>query len=471
MSGELWRMTAREVVGLLKARKVSPLELIDAAQARIAVTDGSLNALPTLCFERARQRAKGLAGLDASHHGWLAGLPLAVKDLNEVEGVRTTWASPIFAEHISQRTDLGVQNLEARGALVIAKSNTPEFGAGAQTFNEVFGVTRNPWDTRLTCAGSSGGSAVALAAGQVWLATGSDLGGSLRTPAAFCGVVGFRPSPGRVPHGPPAPALDPFSVAGPMARNVADVALMLDAYSGQRAGDPLTFDPVEDFQAAALAAKRPARVAWSADLGICQVDRELAEIGAAAVRAFEQLGATVEEAHPDCAGAREVFQTFRAHHMASGRGPLLAEHRAKMKPEVVWNIEAGLKLSSDDLRRAFRLQGALFQRFVAFFERHDILALPTAQAPAFPVEQRYVDTINGVKLETYVDWLLITSVITMTGCPVLSLPCGFTKAGMPVGLQLVGKPRGEAALLGAAAALEQALGLSGRVPIDPLVRH
>jgi amidase len=274
-----------------------------------------------------------------------------------------------------------------------------------------------------------------------------------------------------VPHGPPAASLDPFSVAGPMARDVADVALMLDAYTGQRAADPLTFDPVEDFQRAAQQATAPKRVAWSADLGVCQVDRELAEICAAATRRFADLGATVEEAHPDCAGAREVFQTFRAHHMASGRGALLQQHRDKMKPEVIWNIEAGLKLSSEDLRRAFQMQGALFQRFAAFFERYDILALPTAQAHAFPVEQRYVDTINGVKLETYVDWLLITSVITMTGCPVLSLPCGFTKAGMPVGLQLVGKPRGEAALLGAAAALERVLGISDRVPIDPVIRH
>jgi amidase len=471
--GDLWRLTARQAVAMLRARQVSPLELIDAAASRIAATDKALNAMPTLCLDRARDRAKTLDRLDSGHPGWLAGLPISVKDLNDVQGVRTTFGSPIYQDNIAKRTDAGVMNLEARGALVVGKSNTPEFGAGAQTFNEVFGITRNPWDTRMTCAGSSGGAAVNLASGQVWLATGSDLGGSLRTPASFCGVVGLRPSPGLVPHGPVGVPLDTFSVAGPMGRTVGDVALMLDAYCGAQLDDPLSFDPpAGSHQHAVEAPIRPKRIGWTADLGgACPVDNEVKAICEAAARRFGEIGAAVENASPDCTGAREAFQTMRAHNMTIARSGLLKSDRDKLKPEVIWNIEAGLKLTIDDIRRAVHLQRELYNRFVRFFADHDLLVLPTAQHPPFPVEKRYVDEINGQKLPTYVDWILITSIITMTGCPAISIPCGLTRSGLPVGLQLVGKPRGEAALLSAAHLMEQVFALSTRLPIDPIVRH
>ena len=469
---ELWRLTARQAVDLLRKGKVSPVELIDASEARVAATDASLNAMPTLCFERARARAAGLEALDKSHPGWLGGLPIGVKDLNDVEGVRTTFGSPIYKDNVSTKTDLGVRNLEARGALVVGKTNTPEFGAGAQTFNEVFGVTRNPWDTRMTCAGSSGGAAVALATGQVWLATGSDLGGSLRNPASFCSVVGFRPSPGRVPSGPSAIPLEPFPINGPMARNVGDVALMLDAYTGVQGGDPLSMEsPAVPFQRAIDAPVRPTKVAWSLDLGQCPVDREIAAVCEAAARRIAGLGCTVDAAHPDASGAREAFQTMRAHNMATARAGLLKSHRDLLKPEVIWNIEAGLKLSIDDVRRGVHLQRELYQRFAAFFEQWDILVTPASQHLPFPVEMRYVEEINGIKMETYVDWLLLPSIITMTGLPCVSIPCGFTQSGLPVGLQLVGPPRGEAKLLSAAHLVEQLLGYGPAVPIDPIVRH
>ncbi len=471
-ASELWRLTARQAVDLLRKKKVSPLEMIEASAARIAATDGAVNAMPTLCFERAKSRIAGLDRLDSSHPGWLGGLPIGVKDLNEVEGVKTTFGSPIYANNISTKTDLGVRNLEARGALVVGKTNTPEFGAGAQTFNEVFGITRNPWDTRMTCAGSSGGAAVALATGQVWLATGSDLGGSLRNPASFCSVVGFRPSPGRVPSGPGLLPLDTFPANGPMGRNVGDVALMLDAYTGVQGGDPLSMEsPAVPFQRAVDQPVRPTRVAWSVDLGQCPVDHEVAAICEAAAKRIAELGCTLDAAHPDTSGAREAFQTMRAHSMATARAGLLKTHRDLLKPEVIWNIEAGLKLSIDDVRRAVHLQRDLYQRFAAFFEQWDILVTPASQHPPFPVEKRYVDEINGIKMETYVDWLLIPSIITMTGLPCVSIPCGFNKAGLPIGLQLVGPPRGEAKLLSAAHLVEQLLGYAPAVPIDPIVRH
>lgn len=469
---ELWRLTARQAVDLLRKGKVSPAELIDASQARVAATDGALNAMPTLCFDRARARIGGLERLDKAHPGWLGGLPIGVKDLNDVEGVKTTFGSPIYKDNVSTKTDLGVRNLEARGALVVGKTNTPEFGAGAQTFNEVFGVTRNPWDTRMTCAGSSGGAAVALATGQVWLATGSDLGGSLRNPASFCSVVGFRPSPGRVPSGPSAIPLEPFPINGPMARNVGDVALMLDAYTGVQGGDPLSIEPpAVPFQRAVEAPVRPTKVAWSLDLGQCPVDREIAAVCEVAARRIAELGCTVDAAHPDSSGAREAFQTMRAHNMATARAGLLKSHRDLLKPEVIWNIEAGLKLSIDDVRRGVHLQRELYQRFAAFFEQWDILVTPASQHPPFPVEMRYVEEINGIRMETYVDWLLLPSIITMTGLPCVSIPCGFTKSGLPIGLQLVGPPRGEARLLSAAHLVEEMLGYAPAVPIDPIVRH
>ena len=252
-SEELVQMTATEAVQRLRSREIAPIELVEASLARIEKVEPAINALPTVCAERARAHARKLEGTPpAEGRGWLGGLPVAIKDLIEVEGVRTTYGSPVYADHIPQRSDILVEQLEARGAIVIGKSNTPEFGAGANTFNEVFGKTLNPWDTRMSCAGSSGGSAVALATGEVWLATGSDLGGSLRTPASFCSVVGLRPSTGRVPVAPREMSFDNLSVDGPMARTVADLALLLDAMVGLHLADPLSYPaPAESYAAAA----------------------------------------------------------------------------------------------------------------------------------------------------------------------------------------------------------------------------
>ena len=465
---DLIKLTAREAVAKLARREISPLDLIAAAEQRIAATDGVLNALPTRCFDRARAKAQELLPPDRAPPGYLHGLPVAIKDLTDVAGVRTTYGSPIFRDHVPAASDLMVQRLESRGALVIAKSNTPEFGAGAQTFNEVFGTTTNPWDTRTTCGGSSGGSAVALAAGQVWLAQGSDLGGSLRIPASFCGVVGLRPSPGRVAHGPSVLPFNTLSVEGPMARNVGDVAMFLDVMAGEDIRDPLAMAaPGTSFRAAAERAAPPRRVGCSAALGVSPVDPAVKAICAAAARAFGDLGATVDEAAPDLRDAEPVFQVLRAAQFAARHAPTLADHRDKLKPEVIWNIEQGMKLSAEDIGRAERARAALFQRVAAFFGSHDLLLCPTVVAPPFDHRIRYLTELQGVKFDTYVSWLVLTFAITLTACPAISIPAGFTKAGLPVGLQLVAPPQAEARLLAAAAALESRLGLAGRLPIDP----
>lgn len=467
---DLIRLTAVEAVRALRAGAVSPLDLIEAALARIAAVDGAVNALPTLCPDRARDHARRvMAGRgDTAAPGWLAGLPLVVKDLTDVAGVRTTYGSPLFADAVPKASDVLVETLEDRGGIVLGKSNTPEWGAGGNTFNEVFGRTLNPWNRTLTCGGSSGGSAVALATGMAWLATGSDLGGSLRLPASFCGIVGLRPSPGRVPRGP---VRDPFGslwVEGPMGRTVADVALMLDAFARADARDPLALEPpAAPFLAAAERPSAPRRVAWSPDLGVGPVAGEVAALSAAAARRFEDAGCIVEEVRLDLSAGREVFQTLRAASFATSMGPLLEHKRAALKPEVVWNIEKGLALTAADIGRAERQRAALVARMGRLFESYDLLVCPVAPVPPFPVEQRWVEEIEGVRLPTYVDWLALTFVLTLTGCPAMSVPAALTRDGLPVGLQLVGRPRGEAALLSHAALFERMTGLAGRVPLTP----
>lgn len=456
---ELIARTATEVVALLRRGEVSRGELLEALAARIAAVEPAVNALPTLAWERARA-ARPAAPLH--------GLPVAVKDLTETRGVRTTHGSPIYADHIPSADDHLAERIEARGGAIYAKSNTPEFGAGAQTFNAVFGITRNPWNTALTPAGSSGGAAVALKTGTAWLAQGSDLGGSLRNPASFCGIVGLRPSVGRVPKGPASDPWGSLSVEGPMARTVADVALFLDALAGPDAREPLSLPaPGAPFLAAAEAPRLPRRVAWSADLGgLTPVDAEVAAVCAAAAARLERLGVTVEEASPDFTGAHACFQTLRALGFAVGHAGHLSAHRDKLKDDVIWNIEKGLALTGAEVAEALRMRGVLMARARAFFERYDLLLCPATIVPPFPVEDRYVTECAGVQFQTYVDWLAIAYAITLTGHPALSLPCGFTAAGLPVGVQMVGPWQGEAPLLSAAAALEADLGLDAR-PIDP----
>jgi len=466
---DLIRLSATELVEALTTGAVSPVELIDAAAARIEAVDGAVNALPTLCLDRGRDRAAALEGaaVPEDRRGWLAGLPVVIKDLVDVAGVRTTYGSPLFANHVPARSDILVERLEERGALVTAKSNTPEFGAGANTFNEVFGKTLNPWNTALTCGGSSGGSAVALATGMAWLASGSDLGGSLRTPASFCGIVGLRPSPGRVARAPTTDPFDTLSVEGPMARSVPDLALMLDAMAGSHLEDPLSQPAPALSYVGALAGEPPARIGWSPNLGVLPVDPEVAAVCERSLTAFVEMGAAVDDTCPDFSDAGETFQVLRAANFATAHAEKLAAKREMLKPDIVWNVEKGLALSADEIGRARRARAALYGRVVSFFETHDLLVVPAAQVPPFDVDQRYVTRIGDVELENYMDWLGITFAITLTGCPAISVPCGFTDAGLPVGLQLVGPPHGEAALLAAAARFEEAVEINKELPIDP----
>ena len=467
---DLVKMTARQAVSELKRGAVSPLELIDAALQRIDEIGEAVNALPTVCADRARDHAARLSDLDESDtpRGYLHGLPIAIKDLKDVAGVRSTRGSPIFSDHIPDKSDLLVTNLESKGGIVLAKANTPEFGAGANTFNEVFGKTRNPWDTSKTSGGSSGGSTTALASGQIWLASGSDFGGSLRIPASFCSVVGLRPTPGRVAHGPSGVPFATLSVEGPMGRNVGDVALMLDAQAGAYRDDPLSLPaPSRSYVDWVDNPTPPARVAYSPDLGITPVDTEVAEICRSAIDRFTDIGAQVDEAAPDMGDAEWIFQTLRGAQFVASFDSLLREHRSDLKEEVIWNIEHGLALSPQDIARAELGRGAIINRCADFFRDYDVLVCPTVVASPFDVDIRYLAEMEGHTFPTYISWLILTFALTLTGCPVISVPCGFTKSGHPVGIQIMAPWKEEGRLLGISALFEQAAGISSLVPLEP----
>jgi amidase len=469
---ELWRLTAREAVACLRKGDVSPIDLIAAAEQRMAAVEPAINAVPIVCFDRARDRARTMMGrkakVHAPHH--LFGLPIVVKDLTAVEGVRWTEGSRAFAQRIAASSDILVHTLEANGAIVIGKTNTPEFGAGGNTTNDVFGTTLNPWNTAFTSGGSSGGSAAAVATGEAWLATGSDMAGSVRIPSSFCSVVGLRPSPGRVAHGPRDPHFSPLNVDGPIGRNVADVAMMLDAMTGEDFRDPMSLPaPATSFAAAAAMASAPRHVAWSPNLNIGPVHSEVRSICEKAVRGFEALGAAVEEACPDLGEAKSTFYGLRNLERVTTLSDLIQDREAELSAAVVHYTKRGMGLSARDIATAETARGRLYQNTVAFFERFDLLVTPTVIAPPFAANMIHLMEVEGHRFEDFFEYLALTYAVTLTTCPAISVPCGFTSDGLPVGLQLVGKPRGEAALLGAAAAFEAQQDLAALLPIDP--RH
>jgi len=372
---------------------------------------------------------------------------------------------------VPDRSDYLVEAIEAAGGVVFAKSNTPEFQAGANTFNEVFGRTLNPWDMRRSAAGSSGGAAVAVATGMAHIAQGSDNACSVRFPAAFCGVVGLRPSPGLIPEGPSRLPHQVLSVIGPIARSVADIGLGLDAMARFDPRDPRTTPlAAGPYRRAAKAPRRPLRAAFSMDLGgIARVSGEVRAVVEAAVARLAAAGLDIVEDAPDFRRARDAFLPIRAFQFAAEYHDALDRHRDRLKPEVVWNIEEGLKLTAADLARAELARAAVRAAAVGFIDVNGVLITPTAPVAPYPVEQRYVDEIDGGKLATYIDWLVLGYAITVTGCPAISIPCGFTADGLPVGLQLVGSPYGEAELLATAAWCETVLGVSLKTPIEPRV--
>lgn len=466
---DLIHLTAREVVRLLRDGDVTPIEVLDALEQHVRTTDTAVNSLPITFFDDAREQAAEFLRCrpDPTERGWLAGLPVAIKDYNDVAGQITSHGSPIFADTRATESDAMVRMLARHGAIPYAKTNVPEL-AGGHTYNTVWGATRNPWHLGRSAGGSSGGSAAALASGSAWLASGNDLGGSLRTPSGYNGTVALRPSPGRVPRRRPASPFDPLWVEGPMARNVGDVALMMDAMTGFDRNDPLTTEPPRHSFSEQLTDVDPnLRIAYTPDLGQLPVDPEIRAVTADAMRHVEALGADVTTDCPDFTGAYDTFQTLRAHLLAALHGHLLATDRDRVKDDIVWNIERGLNQSVSAVQQAERTRGELFHRAVDFFEHHDVLVCPSAPLNPFPVEWTFPRRIDGTDCETYIDWISITFMVTLTGCAVVALPCGLSSEGLPVGVQLIGPPRSEPRLLALAAAIEKSVGIADQLPITP----
>ncbi len=457
---DLCDLPATVLARMLRDRAVSAREVLDAHLRRIEAVNPSVNAIVTLVPELAIARAAELddAAAKGEPLGPLHGLPIAHKDLVATAGIRTTAGSPVFADAVPEEDDLLVERVRAAGAILLGKTNTPEFGAGSQTFNPVFGPTRNPHNPTKTSGGSSGGAAAALATGMIPIADGSDLGGSLRNPASFCGVVGFRPSPGRVPSWPTSNAWQDLTVDGPMGRSVEDAALLLAALAGPDLRVPISLpEPGQAFAPPLDADLGAPVVAWAPTAGdTMPFDPAVPAIVDASRPVFEALGCRTEEAFPDLSDAREIFFTLRAHGYAADLGELLAEHRDEIKPTVVWNIEEGLKLTRADLERAVRLRTDLGARVADFFQRYDYLVMPVSQVPPFDVELEYPTEVAGVRMPTYLDWMESCWCITVTGGPAISVPCGTTAEGLPVGVQIVGRRGNDLGVLRLAHAFEGA---------------
>ena len=469
---DLCLRSAVDLAGLLRGREVSAREVISAHMDRIEAFDPAINAIVTRTFESALARAEAADEAMARDRplGLLHGLPVAHKDLTETAGVRTTYGSPLFADYVPDRDALVVQRMAQAGAISLGKTNTPEFGLGSHTVNPVFGATRNPYHLGRSAGGSSGGAAAALAARLICLADGSDMGGSLRNPASFCNVVGLRPSPGRVPGWPLGDVTDQLGVAGPMARTVADTALLLAVLAGPDPRVPLALDqppPVvtDPAQVAALLTRDLGgiSIAWSPDLGL-PVEPEVLDVLAPARQVLAGLAGSITDATPDLSGADELFRTFRAFRLATFYGELLDTHPDLVGANMTWNLQRGRELTVADLSRATMLRAALAERISEFFADVDVLACPVSQVAPFDVTLDWVHEINGQPQQTYLDWMASAYLISATGLPAASVPAGFTADGRPVGLQLVGRRRGDWGLLAVAHAFEAATGHAAVTP-------
>ncbi|HYX64808.1 MAG TPA: amidase [Burkholderiales bacterium] len=440
----------------LRSRKVSATEVVRAFIARIEQVNPQLNAIVTFVPEQALAAAKAMdrkREKPAPFHG----LPIAYKDLVPTRGVRTTYGSLVYENEVPRESHLLVERLAAAGAILVGKTNTPEFGAGSQTFNKLFGATRNPYDPTKTCGGSSGGAAAAVAAGMLPFADGSDLAASLRNPGNYCNVVGFRPTPGRVPSWPNANAWDTLSVMGPIARTVGDAAFLLSAMAGPDARSPVSIEqPGEIFRKPLARDFRKIRIAWSRDLGGLPIEARVSSVLEPLKSVFKDLGCIVEDGEPDFSGATESFETLRAVGFLQKYGALAAKHADKLKDTVLWNIEEGRRRSGADVARAEALRTQLFHRMRELLERYEFLVCPVNQLAPYPVEIEWPREIAGVPMANYLDWMKSCYYVTITSHPAISVPAGFTAEGLPVGLQIVGRYRDDFGVLQLAHAFERA---------------
>jgi amidase len=463
---ELCFMPARKLAAMIRTGKVSAHEVVQSFVGQTERLNGQVNAIVTFLPEEALKKAKSLDRKGA-RRGPLAGLPIAYKDLVPTRGIRTTLGSPIYGANVPAEDHALVERLSAAGAITIGKTNTPEFGAGSQTFNAVFGATANPYDLSKTCGGSSGGAAVAVACGMLPFADGSDLAASLRNPGNYCNVVGFRPTPGRVPAWPVANAWDTLSTLGPMARSVSDCAFLFSAMAGPDPRAPASIcEPGSLFSKSLNRSFRKTRIAWSRDLGGLPMDARVTRVLEKQRKVFAGLGCVVEDAEPDFSGASEAFETLRAVGFLNRYGALLKEHRGQLKASVVWNIEEGFKRSAEQVARAETLRTTIYHRVRRFLERYEFLVCPVNQLPPFPIAEEWPRESAGTPLTNFLDWMKSCYYISLVNHPAISVPAGFTddSPALPVGLQIVGRHRDDLGVLQLAHAFEQATEIGRQRP-------
>ena len=460
-------MSAAEMAKLIRTRKLSAREALTMHLKQIERVNPKVNAFVTLAPEMAAQAAARADEMQASREPlWpLHGLPVGHKDLLETRGIRTTFGSPLYKDYVPAEDDIVVERMQRAGAIVVGKTNTPEFGAGSQTFNTVFGATYNPYDLSKTCGGSSGGAAVALVCGMVPVASGSDMGGSLRNPAAFCNIAGFRPSPGRVPNPKSANAWWMLSTSGCLGRSVADLALGLSAIAGPDPRAPLSINEPGSLFARPLDRNfKGVRVAWFKDLGGVPFDDRVRTVVDGRIQTFEALGCIVEQAEPDFAPAEIAFRILRAWNSASTYGERLSRNPEAFKDTLRREIEEGQRYSGADIARAEAAHSQIWRRFQTFLEKYEYFILPTSQLPPFDVNIPYPTEIAGVKFDNYIDWMKSCWYISATGNPAASVPAGFTPEGLPVGLQIVGRSKEDFSVLQLAHAFEEATGFGKKRP-------
>ena len=467
LNDDLCFVSATELSNLIRLKKISVQQIIRAHLDQIERLNPTLNAIVTLTAESAMAQAVIADQKIGANEtvGILHGLPVAHKDLFLTRGVRTTFGSLAYKDFVPDVDSLPVERLKTAGAISLGKTNTPEFGAGSQTFNAVFGSTPNPYDLSKTCGGSSGGGAVALASGMIALADGTDLAGSLRNPASFCNIVGIRPSVGRVPSWPDSLGWQTMSVSGPMARTVQDLALAMAAMSGPDDRSPISLEaPGEIFLNPLARSFKGCKIAFSANLGGLPVEPEVARVVESSRSVFEELGCEVVNDEPDIAQADEIFMLWRAWRTELRITPLLKEHRAQIKDTVIWNAEQGLPITGPQLVRAEAKRTELYHRMREFFKKYDFLVLPVSQVAPFSIDQEYPAEINGVKMNTYIDWQKSAYHISALGNPAISVPAGFTSDHLPVGIQIVGRHRDDFGILQLAYAFEQKTQFAQRRP-------
>lgn len=461
-------MPATEITQRIRAGGLSCRDVMEAHLAQIERVNPKVNAIVThIPSEQLIEHAQAADEEQANGKtvGPLHGLPIAHKDLVPTRGLRTTLGSLIYEDNVPDHDGLIVERLKNAGAITIGKTNTPEFGAGSQTFNKVFGETLNPYDTTKTCGGSSGGAAVALACGMIPLADGSDMGGSLRNPGNFCNIVGFRTSPGRVPVWPNPVPWFPLPVQGPMARTVQDTALMLSVIAGPDPRSPISIAESGSLFARPLVRNfKGNRIAWSKNLGGLPVDPRVTQTLENQRHLFEDLGCIIEEGQPDFSCADEIFKVWRAWYFELQFGELLKSHRKLIKDSVIWNIEQGQKITGPQLGQVEIKRSELYHRVREFMQTYEFLICPVNQVPPFSINHRWVREINDVKMNSYIDWMKSCYYITIAGLPAISVPCGFTPEGLPVGIQIVGRHNDDFGVLQLAYAFEQITGVWKRRP-------